>query len=145
MLSEHFKNEPSCALKSIERLTSGAIFTSYIYFIKGVGTGTGKKRGGGVALALPHFFGKVIHFLFVIKICDKSSLHFASDASVHYNPELTPEWFDKNTLNKRFYINFIFCSTVSSCRYENISHIYLLHYSIYIHVSIHLYIIYIYI
>lgn len=104
-----------------------------------------EEEGGGVALALPHFFGKVIHFLFVIKICDKSSLHFASDASVHYNPELTPEWFDKNTLNKRFYINFIFCSTVSSCRYENISHIYLLHYSIYIHVSIHLYIIYIYI
>lgn len=31
MLSEHFKNEPSCALKSIERLTSGAIFTSYMY------------------------------------------------------------------------------------------------------------------
>lgn len=65
-----------------------------------LGPGT---RGGGVALASPpHFFGKVIHFLFVIKICDKSSLHFASDASVHYNSEQTPEWFDKNTLNKRF-------------------------------------------
>lgn len=75
----------------------------------------GPGRRGGVALALPHFFGKVIHFLLIIKICDKSSLHFASDASVHYNPELTPEWFDKNTRNKRFYINFIFCSTVSSC------------------------------
>lgn len=127
MLSENFKNEPSCALKSIERLTSGAIFTSYMYvsyiqiyqviFHQRRRNWDREEGGGGVALASPppHFFGKVIHFLFVIKICDKSSLHFASDASVRYNPELTPEWFDKNTLNKRFYINFIFCSTVSSC------------------------------
>lgn len=112
MLSEHFKNEPSCALKSIERLTSGAIFTSYMYvsciqiyqvILHQRRRNRDREEGGrGVALALPHFFGKVIHFLLIIKICDKSSLHFASDASVHYNSELTPEWFDKNTRNKRF-------------------------------------------
>lgn len=113
MLSEHFKNEPSCALKSIERLTSGAIFTSYMYvsyiqiyqvIFHQRRRNWDREEGGGGSLSLPppHFFGKVIHFLFVIKICDKSSLHFASDASVHYNSELTPEWFDKNTLNKRF-------------------------------------------
>lgn len=95
-------------------------------------------RRGGVALALPHFFGKVIHFLLIIKICDKSSLHFASDASVHYNSELTPEWFDKNTLTRDFKLTLFFVLRyllVHVPVYENISHVYLLHCSIYIHVS----------
>lgn len=103
MLSEHLKNEPSCALKSIERLTSRAIFTSYMYVsciqiyqvIFHQWRRNRDRERGGVALALYTFF------FFAIKICDKSSLHFASDASVHYNPELTPEWFDKYRRNKR--------------------------------------------
>lgn len=114
------------------------------YFIIGLGTGT----GGMLSFSAPptlHFFCKSYTFVFVVKISDKSSPPpslFASDASVHYNPELTPgpEWFVvKNTLNKRFYINFIFLFYVFSYTYVNISHLYLLHCSIYFYVrkSVH--------
>lgn len=100
------------------------------YFIKGVGTGT--VKGGGVALALYTFFFLLLRFVISPASTSLQTPLFTTIQNWPHNGLISI-----GETRDLFYINFIFCSTVSSCTYKHISHIYLLNCSsIYIYVSV---------